>query len=168
MHIHIWPFLGPYFLPSSGVRDGRSCVWPKPPEVVHGAAAHRRGCGPFPTPIGFGGLHFGNATVWICLPSEPLQQTLQHPVRVGEVQLQGRLPRRAGLGGDAVQGLSTRWLQVPATHVVLLWDFLMHPGVPVLDVGIRTSQQQSPNPQTLLVWELIFGVMFVMAFISLY
>lgn len=101
--IHIWPFPGPYFLPSSGVQDGRSCVWPKVPEGALGAAAPRS-CGPLPT----SGLHFSNATVWICLPLEPLQQTLQHPARVGEVQLQGQLPWRAGLGGgDAVQGLST-------------------------------------------------------------
>lgn len=40
-----------------------------------------------------------------------------------------------GWGGDAVQGLNARRLQVPVTQAVLLWDFLIHPGVPVLDIG---------------------------------
>lgn len=96
-----------------------------PWRLAHGAAAHGGGCAPFPSPMGFAGLHFSNATGWICLPSELLQQSLQHPARVGEAWRQGWLPRRAGLGG-AVHGLSTIWLLVliQVTHTVL------HPGVP--------------------------------------
>jgi len=57
--------------------------------------------------------------------------------RAGRGAAAGSAASGGRAGGDAVQGLSTGRLLVPATQAVLLWDFPMHPGVPVPDSGTR-------------------------------